>query len=240
MSYEITQEAYAELERSHGVGNVIVLTVADEDFAFRRPSRVDVELTLEARDRKEGAMLEQCAIRCLLAPAAPSANVAEAKEVGPEIVAERERLAGMFARSQFYRDWVGTEFVTHCGWLWQADCETAAGGLYEIKCRPSEKSTCDESATLTARRLTAQEYATYRRKNILGESDASRFVFNACITSANKTEVATRYPFLVEDICTALVSLGSEGGAVRAKKFKPSETAPGTSTAPPAGGGTSP
>lgn len=239
MSYEITEEQYAALEQSHGPGNIIVLTVADEDFAFRRPSRVDVDLTLEAHERKEGAALEQCAIRCLLAPAAPAANAADAKAVAPEVVAERERLSGMFSRSQFYRDWVGLEFATHCGWNWRANVEPSSSG-YTIDCHPDDKEACDESAKLTARRLSAQEYATYRRKMILGESDASRYVFGACITSANKAEVAQRYPFLVEGICTALAALGVEGGRVRAKKFKPSGTAPGTSTPPPAEGTTSP
>lgn len=241
MSLEITQELFNELEQHHGSGNVIVLTVAGEEFAFRRPSRNDVELTLEAYERKEGAALEQCAVRCLLAPLAPAANQVGCKTQPPaEVVELRARLAEMFTRAEFYRDWVGLEFATHCGWNWTANIQPIGSGVYEIDCQPDDSKSCEESVRLTARRLTAQEYAAYRRKHILGDPDAKRFVFGACITSANKSEAAARYPFLVEGIGTTLVALGTEAGPVRVKKFKPSATAPGTSTKPPAEGETSP
>lgn len=242
---EVTQDQFEALEKAHGAGMVRVLTVAGEDFAFRVPTKNDVALLMEAKERKDPAALEECARRCLLCAAVPSANrgsiegseeKAAALPVPVELVAERQRLQSLYAQSQFYRDWIAQSFLGAVGYGWRIeDPKRLDSGHYEIKCCAS-KADDAERVTLLARKMSAAQYADYRRALVEQQHDLAARCWCACITNAGRDDIARRLPILVEALENVLVSLGTDGGTVALKKFGSGQAQePGNSTPPPAG-----
>lgn len=242
---EVTQEQFEALEKAHGAGMVRVLTVADEDFAFRVPTKNDVALLIDASERKVPSALEECAMRCLLCPAVPTANrgtvegseeKAAAAPAPQELVAERQRLQARYAQSEFYRDWIAKEFLASVGHGWRVeDPRKLTTGQYEITC--ISRSDESERVTLVARKMSAAHYAAYRRSIVEHSTDSAAICWKACIVSVERDGVASRLPILVETLESVLVSLGTDGGTVAVKKFGNGPAPqPGTSTLPPAGG----
>ena len=248
---EITQEQFTEFEKHHGVGMVHVFAVGADQFAFRVPSQNDVALLMLAREDKDGGAFEECAMRCLLTPAAPAANratldteAAKQSAANPckELVAERARLSEHYARAEFYRDWLGLAVVRTAGYRWQiSEAQARGAGRYSIAC----ESDHDEvpvserlglSVTLQVRKLTQREYAKSRQLKIDG-GDEALYLFGTLVENADKADIARRFPCLPAALASTLIALGTEGAPVTVKKFATGlVTAPGNSGEPQATG----
>jgi hypothetical protein len=248
---EITQEQFTEFEKHHGAGMVHVFAVGDDQFAFRVPSQNDVELLMLAREDKDGAAFEECAMRCLLTPAAPAANRATldteaAKQAAAnppkELVAEKLRLSEHYARAQFYRDWVGLLVARAAGFGWNIDeAQPLQGGRYSIACA-SEHNDVPASeklglaVTLQVRKLTQREYAKSRQLKIDG-GDEALYLFGTLVENTDRADIARRFPCLPAALASRLIALGTEGAPVTVKKFVSGQaTAPGNSGGPQATG----
>lgn len=250
MGREITEQQFKGLEQHHGEGMVLVLTDGVDEYAFRRPSDHDVDLALDAKEQGRLNFHEECALRCVLSPAAPAAGKsAQPKQKGhPDdllpaedraaIIAERERLQALWVEAPFMRDWIGVGLSQFAGWSCSFAAEPIGGGRYAIAVRGADRAPegAEISLTLTARRFTPAEYAEHRKRSMtMEEGAAERYAWRTLIDSANKDEVARLYPYLVISIGVTLQSLGSEGRRLAAKKFLPgSPQAPGSTTAPQA------
>ena len=70
---QITEQNVRELEQHHGTG-IIVLSVGDQDFAFRRPTETEVSYALAAQAKGSVNFLEDLALGCLLSIEAPRAG----------------------------------------------------------------------------------------------------------------------------------------------------------------------
>ena len=72
---EITQEQFTEFEKHHeALVWYTSLLSALMNLPSCVPSQNDVALLMLAREDKDGGAFEECAMRCLLTPAAPAAN----------------------------------------------------------------------------------------------------------------------------------------------------------------------
>jgi hypothetical protein len=245
---EISEEQVQQLEKFHGSGMVVVLSVGDDDFAFRRLRQVDVDLVLEGLAAQQYAAHEQMAVNsalCVEAPAAgqsPELDKTLPKEQQEAIVSERMRLAGLFSQANLLRDWVGMGLAQACGFGAQVQCDPQPGDVYKITASSAsdEKSVAGDTWTLSvsARKLTAKEYAEVRRLRMVGSEGASeRYAWKQAVSGPNKDEVARLYPYAVIGIGRSIDTLGAEGfgKGVRVKKFKAgSQDPPGTSGEQPA------
>jgi hypothetical protein len=232
----ITQEQVKQLEQYHGAGMVFVLCAGDDEFAFRRPSELDVDLALADRGAGKFTHHEECAIRCLLTVDAPAAGGAVVEKiVAPELVAERLRLRALWKSAPFTRDSIGVGFAEVAGWNMECDAQAIGGGRYKITARSAENSAsgADLAIELTARILAPDEYSEQRKRGqTMPEGAAERYCYSKQVDSLNRDDVARLHPYLVIALGkTILPTLGSEGRSVRVKKFGAGQ--------PPAPGSTS-
>lgn len=244
MGREITEAQYRELEKHHGEGMVLVLSDGVDEYAFRRPNQLDVDLALAAKEQGLLNFHEECALRCVLAADAPTAgkSVKDDDRLSAEdraaIIAERNRLQALWTDAPFMRDWIGVGLSQFAGWACSFSSEATGGGRYAITVSGADKAPAGAEicVKLTARRFTATEYAEHRKRSLTMEDGAAeRYAWRTLIDSPNKGEVERLYPYLVIGIGTTLQSLGSEGKRLAAKKFPPgSAQAPGSSTEPQA------
>lgn len=232
----ITEEQVKQLEQHHGQGMVFVLCAGDDEFAFRRPSDLDIDLALADLGAGKFTHHEECAIRCLLAADASAAGGAVADKITPpELVAERLRLRALWKAAPFTRDNISVGFAEMVGWNMECDAQNIGGGRYKITARTQEASQygADISVELTARILTPEEYSEQRKRGqTMNEGAAERYCYAKQVDSPNRDEVARLYPYLPIALGkTILPTLGSEGRSVRVKKFGAGQ--------PPAPGSTS-
>lgn len=230
MSRSITEEQVAELEQHHGQGMVVVLSVGAMDFAFRRLTENDVDLVLHGLENKLYSAHEEAAMRCILSVNAPSANLAVDLSKGgdktkiaictPEIIAERELLASLWAQAPIVRDTIGQELAKACGWHWYLSADPIGGGRYRVSANSEEEMTADDdSVSLTCSVLAPRQYEEQRKRMVTQpEGSYQRYNFRTCIEGGD--EVARLYPYLPIAIGGMIPGLGGEGKAVRRKKFK--------------------
>ena len=226
---KITQEQFSELEKVHGAGMVIPMEVGEDDFVFKRPTDLDLDLLLEQKDRGEHGYLEECCRHCILAPDAPRAGASTAQdklltpEEQAEIVAERQRLSGLWQAAPLLRDSVSLSWAELCGWGLSYDAAPTGGGQYQVSVRAGTHCRMDPELAidLTARVFAPAEYSEWRkRKQASPEGVAERYAWDVLVQSANKNEVARLYPFVVLGAGgSVLPGLGSEGKRVTPKKF---------------------
>lgn len=240
----ITAEQVTQLEQHHGEGMVFVLCAGDDEFAFRRPSELDVDLALADMGAGKFTHHEECAIRCLLTHAAPAAGGAVVdKIVPPELVAERMRLRALWKAAPFTRDSIGVGFAEVGGWNLECDAQAIGGGRYKIIARTPENSPSGAGLAieLTARILAPEEYSEQRKRGqTMPEGAAERYCYAKQVDSPNRDEVARLHPYLVIALGkTILPTLGSEGRSVRVKKFEAGQRpAPGSTSETQADEGT--
>lgn len=246
---EITAEQYAALEQVHGKDMVVLLTVGEDDVAFRRPTELDVDILLEAKGRGEHSYLEECAAGCLLSPEAPRAGVSvEANQRLPEaeqgaLVTEKQRLRALWKSAPLLRDSVPMAWAELCGWGMSYEAKPLGGGRYRITARPNAHSAMDSEALveLTARVFSPHEYSEWRKKSQTEpEGHAERYAWRTLVEGPagdgrSREEIARVHPFLPLGLGQAtLPALGSEGRAVRPKKFGAGQAPqPGSTTSTP-------
>lgn len=226
---KITEQQFAELEKVHGAGMVIPMEIGEDDFVFRRPTELDLDILLEQKDRGEHSYLEECCKHCILAPDAPRAGVDTAQdklltpEEQAEIVAERQRLSGLWKAAPLLRDSVSLSWAELCGWGMSYDATPAGGGQYHVAVRAGTHCRMEPDAALdlTARVFSPLEYSEWRkRKQASPEGVAERYAWDTLVQSGNKNDIARTYPFVVLGAGgSVLPGLGSEGKTVRPKKF---------------------
>lgn len=246
---EITAEQFAALEQVHGKDMVVLLTVGEDDYAFKRPAEVDIDLLLEAKGRGEHNYLEECAAGCLLSPDAPRAGVSvEANKQLPEVergalITEKQRLRALWMSAPLLRDSVPMAWADLCGWGLSYDAKPLGGGRYGVTARPGKHSSMDPAilVELTARVFSPHEYAEWRKKSQTEpEGHAERYAWRTLVEGAagdgrSRDEIARTQPFLVLGLGqSTLPALGSEGRAVRPKKFGAGRAPqPGSTTSTP-------
>jgi len=239
----ITQEQFAALEAVHGTGMVLVLSVGDDEFAFRRPSDADVEFAMDERARGIGEWMEHALIGCVLCPEVPTANEAPVKGVKPsvcsELVAVREQIQAIWKDAPFCRDSVPLVWAQSCGWGQEITQQSLGGGKYELIVSSDTKMGAEAwSYKASAKVLTGAQYERLRK---LGLSDGiadDKYAFASSVVSfegIDRDEFVKRYPFAVLGIGKLARALGSENRAVSVKKFSSgSAPQPGSSTDTPA------
>lgn len=226
MARTYSDEQVAEFERHHGNGMVLVFTVGEDEYAFRRLSELDVNMALADGEAGKFTGGEQAAIRCVLTADAPHAGKSgEGAKLAPEDVAalvkERERLTLEWKAAPFIRDMIGSTLAWQCGYHWAPTQEAIGGGVHRLTFTLSEELAGEgagDSVEVSARSWTEQEYDEYRRLLSLGaDGDAERYAYGKLITSPNKDEVQRRYQWLVLGVGKCLQMLGVTK-AVRLKK----------------------
>lgn len=243
---EITQEQFVALEAAHGAGMVLVLSVGEDEFAFRRPSDADVEFAMDERDRGVLEWMEHALISCALCPATPHANAIPANKedkpkITPELVAVRQRIQAIWAESPFCRDSVPLVWAQSCGWGQEIAQKALGGGKYELTVFSNAKMGAEEwSYKAAAMVLSGAQYEKLRKLGLAEGTAADRFAFTAAIGSfsgIDREEFARRYPFAVLGLGQLARALGSESRAVSVKKYNAgSAQQPGISTSTPANG----
>jgi len=239
----ITQEQYAELEAVHGAGMVLVLSVGDDEFAFRRPSDTDVEFAMDERARGIGEWMEHALISCALCPEVPTANRAPEKDVKPtscpELVAVREQIQAIWKDAPFCRDSVPLVWAQSCGWGQDIAQQSLGGGKYALTVSSDTKLGAEPwSYKASAKVLSGTQYERLRKLSLSEGTAADKFAFNSSILSfdgIDREEFAKRYPFAVLGLGQLARALGSENRAVSVKKFSSGAALPpGDSTTTPA------
>lgn len=235
-----TEQQIESFEQHHGKGMVLVFTVGEDEYAFRRLSDLDVDLALADKEAGKVSFHEDAAIRCVLTADAPHAGVSggDAK-LGKEDVAliakERARLALEWKHAAMMRDAIGQALAMQCGYHWTIAQKALGADAHQLtaalSAEFSEVSGEADLVDLTARSWGDREYNEFRTLNTTGaEGEAERYAFGKLITSANKTDVARAYPWLVIAIGKYLQTLGMSK-AVRLKKSRSGQAPqPGTST----------
>lgn len=248
----ISQEQFAALEAVHGVGMVVPVSVGEDDLVFRRPTELDIDILLEAKGRGEHNYLEECAASCLLAPEAPRAGVSVAangalpKEEQDALIEEKGRLRALWQSAPLLRDMISMGYAELCGWGMAYESAPLGGGRYRVLARAGKHAAMDPelSVEIMARVFTPHEYAEWRKlSQTQPEGCAERFAWRNLVegTAAcgrSREEIARTYPFLVLGLGqSSLPALGSEGRAVRPKKFAAGAAQPpGDSTKKPSQG----
>lgn len=229
MTRDITQEQVELLEQHHGKGMVVVLSVGDTDFAFRRLSALDADLLMDALSRNQFSAHEEAAVRCVLSADAPEAGkgpdedkkLPEAKRKA--LIGERDQLTSLFSEAQLLRDWIGMALSQHCGFGARVSVEALGSGRYRLRVGAPEVDNlagAEFSIELEARAMDGREYGTYREREMLGaEGAAERYAFDKLVQSANKADFERLYPLGVIGVGRILKTLGTQGKAVRVKKF---------------------
>ncbi len=247
MNREITEEEYAALESQHGAGNVLVLNVGPEQFAFKRYDHGAAMTMLRRRDEGAKDWLEFAARYALLCPTAPAAGKSPGKD---SLLSGDERAAMMAERAAFESsldaapsngDKIGQDLAQFEGYQATVKPGESEGGVYHVEIEFPEDAQVAPFA-LQMRRLTRGEYSSYRDKigevehalQILGtEKDPGIFALS-CIDN-RRAEVLERWPLLAYGLGRMAIGLGAEARAVSLKKFggttaKTSMTSP---SAPP-------
>lgn len=239
----ITQEQFAELESAHGAGMVLVLSVGDDEFAFRRPSEADVEFAMDERARGVGEWMEHALISCALSHDVPTVNRAPSKDskpvVCPELIAVREQIQAIWKEAPFCRDWVPLAFLHSCGLVPVIDQKPLGGGRYSVTIA-GEKAMGSETWSYVAegKVLSGNQYERLRKLSLSEGIGGDKFAFESGILSfagIARDEFAKRYPFAVLALGQLVRAFGSESRAVSVKKFSSgSAPQPGNSTDTPA------
>lgn len=253
---QITLEQVQELEQHHGKG-IVVLTVGDDDFAFRRPTETEVSYALGEQAAGAVRFLENLALRCVVAVEAPRAGQpakmgADGKALpdgvsGDEkaaLVAEKGRLEFLWQDAQEFRDSLPTLFCAACGGNPVVVSTLLPDGRYELQVSSNTNVTDwiePWTFTVTARRPVAAQFDEYRRlKTLGGDGDAPRYLWNKLVESSAKADLARLYPFAVIAAGDELSGLGVNGRSVRVKKFSSGHAPePGDSGSTSPGPGTS-
>lgn len=232
---QIGQQQYEVLERCHGKDMVIVLSVGDDDFVFRRPTEAEITYALGCEAKKMPNFLEELALGCLVC----AGTAVESTEVIDALGRERARLSALWDAGQVYRDSVAYQFAASCGWGLLLDSKNIGGGRYELSLvtKPeAQKLGIELSITVTAAKPNRDVYDRFKQLEI-GEDDgdAERYIWDALVDSPNKAEVSRLYPFAVIATGGFLPTLGADKGSVRVKKFSSGPVlVPGNSTVPQA------
>jgi len=241
MARTYTNEQIQAFEEHHGAGMVVVFTVGEDEYAFRRLSVLDVDLALAAKTEQKVNFHEEAAIRCVLTADAPHAGKSGEdskldKDALAALVAERTRLALEWKDAAMMRDMIGQGLAQACGWHWSAKLSTLGGGQHQITATLAtdyqEMYGLDAPpVVIEARGWTDREYDEYRSLTALGaDGEAERYAFGRLITSANKTEVERLYPYLPIALGKYLQALGVTK-AVRLKKSRSGQAPqPGNTT----------
>lgn len=250
---QIIEKHVRELEQHHGVG-VIVLSVGDQDFAFRRPTNTEVSYALTAQANKAPNYLEDLALGCLLTAAAPRAgtpagvgadgsaipkNVGVSAEDKALLIEEKERLEALWEAGQFYRDAIAGQFAFACGWAVDVGSKPIGGGRYELSLTSTDNAKAigaDLALTVIAAKPSRPIYDKHKQLELNGDAgESERYLWDKLVQHPEKAELARLYPFAVIALGRFLPSLGCDQGMVRVKKFCAGQApAPGTSTEPPA------
>lgn len=248
---EITDAQYALLEQYHGAGNIIVLSVGKEDFAFRRPEQTQITYAIDCIAKKMPTAREQLALGCLVTAAAPSAGVIGVKPTAEDkgaLDAEKALLGGMLEAAQSFRDDIATQFAWAIGSSPTiVSCESIGGERYKVLVGPNPDAVehCKMDwgpIELVAHKPVRAEYEKFRLLNIQNaEGEAEQYIYDKLVESSNKAEFARMYPLAVIALGNFLPTLGTDGRSVRIKKFKGgSQTEVSISTDTPAPVVTSP
>lgn len=235
-----TAQQVEAFEQHHGKDMVLIFTVGEDEYAFRRLSELDVDLALSDKEAGKVSFHEDAAIRCVLTADAPRAGMSGgdaklSKEDLAELVKERERLALEWKHAAMMRDAIGQALAMQCGYHWTIKQRALGAGAHQLTMELSpeyqEVVGDAEPVELTARSWADREYNEFRTLNTTGaEGEAERYAYNKLITSPNKTDVARTHPWLVIAIGKYLHTLGVTK-AVRLKKSRSGQAlAPGAST----------
>ena len=250
---QITEQNVRDLEQHHGTG-IIVLSVGDQDFAFRRPTETEVSYALAAQANNSPNYLEDLALGCLLSAAAPQAgtpagvgadgsaiprNAGVSADDKALLVTEKERLEALWEAGQFYRDAISGQFAFECGWALEVDGKPIGGGTYEIALASSlnaKRVGADLNLKVTATKASRPIYDKYKQLELNGnEGEPERYLWDKLVQAQDKGEIARLYPFAVIALGRFLPGLGCDQGTVRVKKFSAGPApVPGISTEPPA------
>lgn len=245
---QITEQNVRELEQHHGTG-IIVLSVGDQDFAFRRPTETEVSYALAAQAKGSVNFLEDLALGCLLSIEAPRAgtparidsegrpvprSVNASSEEKSILTAEKERLEAMWADAQEFRESLPALFSLSCGGNPSVDSTHLGGDRYEVsvKSNPMVDDSIEPwSFMVTAARPSGPQFDEYRKRESLGdEGDSQRYLWDRLVDAPNKNELSRLYPFAVIAAGKELARLGVNGRSVRVKKFGSGQAPePGTS-----------
>jgi hypothetical protein len=232
---QITLEQLQELERHHGKG-IVVLSVGDDDFAFRRPTDAEVSYSLGEQSAGAVRFLENLALRCAVCPAAPRAgqpvkNGADGKPLpdglsGDEKTAlsdEKGRLEALWADAQEFRDSIPALFSLSCGGNPDVQSSSSGADRYAVvvSSNPAVRDEIEPwTFSVIARRPNAMHFDEYRKREALGsEGDSQRYLWDKLVESPEKAEFARLYPFAVVAAGRELARLGVNGRSVRVKKF---------------------
>lgn len=220
---EITEQQYRDLEAHHGQGMVVVMYCGDDEFAFRRPAQLDVDLVLADKAAGRFTFHEDCAIRCLLSPEAPAAGGPVADKVVPtELVAERLRMRALWKEAPLTRDTLTMGLAERCGWHPTIDATALGGGRYRITAKSAGSAITERDIDISfeARILAPEEYTELRmRQQTMPEGAAERYAWAKQVDASVRDALARLYPYLVIGVGNVLQTLGSEGRTVRVKKF---------------------
>ena len=253
---QITLEQLQELEQYHGKG-VVVLSVGDDDFAFRRPTETEVSYSLGEQSAGAVRFLENLALRCVVSSAAPRAgqptkNGADGKPLpdglsGDEkaaLVEEKGRLEALWLEAQEFRDSIPALFSLSCGGNPDVQSSTAGADRHTVvvSSNPAVKDEIEPwTFSILARRPSPTHFDEYRKREALGgEGDSQRYLWDKLVESPDKAELARLYPFAVVAAGRELARLGVNGRSVRVKKFGSGQAPePGSSGNTSPGPGTS-
>ena len=218
----ISEQQIEALEAVHGPDMVVVLTVGDEEFAFRRPSAADVDFMLDAKERGNTSFIENACTSCALCPDEPGAEVG----TSPALAAVKAKLAALFVANPYLKDTIPIAWASECGWYAIITPELIGPGLYRVACGPKPSEQTDQtacgcsmwSASIQVRKLTVAQYDKLRKLDLQGGNEAERQAWKDAATGDNKAEIERLYPFLPVSIGTIIRTLGDKPTAVSVKK----------------------
>lgn len=252
---EITKEQFDALEAIHGKNHVLILSIGEDEFAFRRPSEVDVDFALDEKERGSVEWMENALIGCVLCPSVPTANKAKKEKTEPtgpcpELAAIRAQIHAIWASAPLCRDTLPLAWFQSCGWNQSIDSKPLGQGKYEVRSASNTDLGAEEwTYSLTVRILTSVEYNHLRKLQLQEGVSAERFAFSKCVTlirpvlssdpevlgdAMAPSDFAALYPTAVIGIGRLVRSLGAESRSVSVKKFGAgSAQQPTTSTEKP-------
>lgn len=237
---EITKEQFDALEAIHGKNHVLILSIGEDEFAFRRPSEVDVDFALNEQERGGVEWMENALIGCVLCPSVPTANKAKKEKSEPtgpcpELAAIRAQIHAIWASAPLCRDTLPLAWFQSCGWNQSLASKPIGQGKYDVRSASNTDLGAEEWAySLTVRILTSAEYNHLRKLQLQEGVSAERFAFSKCVTlirpvlssdpevlgdALAPSDFAALYPAAVIGIGRLVRSLGAESRSVSVKKF---------------------
>lgn len=228
---QVSEEQIQALEVVHGSGMVVVLSVGEDEFAFRRPNEADVDFLLDAKEREDMRFLEDALVWCALCPDEPGAVTGKSDK----LAAVKKELAALFAATPLLKDRVPLAWASECGWGAVLETERLSDSIHRLTARaklfdnqaaePQTILGCSPwRVEVQATVLTVAQYDKLRKLDLQQGNASDRFAWKEAVCGEGKAEIERLYPFLPVSMGSLIRGLGAQSlAAVSVKKRHPGQ-----------------